>query len=181
MTYFSGIVDEFDHVRLGGYPGAFRDLLGIRVEEFLPLREHERVTLSNGWSADVWTEHLHLDGAESVATYVDGPAPGVPAVTRNAAGGGSAWYAATRLDRAGCDALVAQLLADAGVEPVATVRPGVEVTRRESNDGRSWLFVVNHTDDVVEVDARGVDLVSGQKVGHRVTVRGGHVAVVREM
>ena len=65
VTYFSGIVDEHDHVRLGGYPGAFRDLLGIRVEEFLPLRETETVTLSNGWSADVWTEHLHLDGASA--------------------------------------------------------------------------------------------------------------------
>ena len=43
VTYFSGIVDEHDHVRLGGYPGAFRDLLGIRVEEFLPLRSGESV------------------------------------------------------------------------------------------------------------------------------------------
>src|SRR5205085_6378922 len=25
ITYFSGIVDEHEHVRLGGYPGAFRD------------------------------------------------------------------------------------------------------------------------------------------------------------
>jgi beta-galactosidase len=181
ITYFSGIVDENDHVRLGGYPGAFRDLLGIRVEEFLPLREHESVTLSNGWSADVWTEHLHLDGAASVATYVDGPAPGDPAVTRHTVGQGSAWYAATRLDRAGCDALVAQLLDASGVEPVASARPGVEVTRRESDDGRSWLFVVNHTDDVVDVDAHGVNLVSGIKVDQRVTVHGGHVAVVREM
>ena len=37
VTYFSGIVDEHDHIRLGGYPGAFRDLLGVRVEEFFPL------------------------------------------------------------------------------------------------------------------------------------------------
>ena len=37
VTYFCGIVDENDHVRLGGYPGAFRDLLGVRTEEFFPL------------------------------------------------------------------------------------------------------------------------------------------------
>ena len=37
VTYFSGIVDEDDHVRLGGYPGAFRELLGVRAEEFAPL------------------------------------------------------------------------------------------------------------------------------------------------
>ena len=31
VTYFSGIVDENDHVRPGGYPGAFRDVLGVRA------------------------------------------------------------------------------------------------------------------------------------------------------
>src|SRR5262249_10902682 len=42
-TYFSGIVDEHEHVWLGGYPGALRDLLGIRIEEFAPLLDAERV------------------------------------------------------------------------------------------------------------------------------------------
>ena len=37
VTYGSGIVDPDNHVRLGGYPGAFADLLGIRTEEFYPL------------------------------------------------------------------------------------------------------------------------------------------------
>ena len=37
VSYFSGIVDEADQVRLGGYPGAFAELLGVRVEEFAPL------------------------------------------------------------------------------------------------------------------------------------------------
>ena len=48
VTYFSGIVDEHDHVRLGGYPGAFRDLLGVRVEEFAPLLPGRSVTLDDG-------------------------------------------------------------------------------------------------------------------------------------
>ena len=48
VTYFSGIVDENDHIRLGGYPGAFRELLGVRVEEFSPLREGEQVHLDDG-------------------------------------------------------------------------------------------------------------------------------------
>jgi beta-galactosidase len=47
-TYFSGIVDEHDHVWLGGYPGALRDLLGIRIEEFAPLLDDEQVELDNG-------------------------------------------------------------------------------------------------------------------------------------
>src|SRR5690606_901411 len=40
-TYFSGVVDQDDHAWLGGYPGALRDLLGIRVEEFAPLLDGE--------------------------------------------------------------------------------------------------------------------------------------------
>ncbi|MDI5942892.1 beta-galactosidase trimerization domain-containing protein, partial [Micromonospora sp. DH15] len=135
VTYFSGIVDEHDHVRLGGYPGAFRELLGIRTEEFFPLREGERVTLDDGSAADVWTEWLHPAGAEVVAAYADGPLPGVPALTRNAVGAGAAWYAATRLDDAGTDRLVARLLAEAGVRPPADAPPGVEGVRRRG-DGR---------------------------------------------
>ena len=42
IGYFSGIVDVDDHIRLGGYPGAFADLLGLRVEEFSPLLDGER-------------------------------------------------------------------------------------------------------------------------------------------
>ncbi len=42
VTYFSGVVDEHEHVRPGGYPGAFRELLGVRTEEFFPLRARTR-------------------------------------------------------------------------------------------------------------------------------------------
>ena len=130
VTYFSGIVDEHDHIRLGGYPGAFRDLLGVRVEEFFPLRAGETVRLDDGAHADVWTEWLHAEGAEVLAAYADGPLPGVPALTRHAVGAGAAWYVGTRLDDAATDTLVARLLAEAGVRPAAPAPAGVEVVRR---------------------------------------------------
>ena len=43
-----GIVDEDDHVRLGGYPGALREVLGISTEEFFPLLEGEATALDDG-------------------------------------------------------------------------------------------------------------------------------------
>lgn len=180
VTYFSGIVDENDHIRLGGYPGAFRDLLGVFVEEFVPLREGEHVRLSDGASADLWTEHLHLRGAESLATYVDGPLPGVPALTRHRHGAGSAWYAACRLDDAGTSALVDRLLEAAGVAPTPATRPGVEVVRRTAEDGRSWLFVLNHTDATATLEVRGRDLVADRPVEGLLELPAGDVAVVRE-
>lgn len=176
VTYFSGIVDEHDHIRLGGYPGAFRQLLGINVEEFAPLRSGETVRLSDGSRADVWTERLRLRGATAEATYADGPLPGVPAVTRHDHGDGVGWYVATRLDRDATAALVGRLVAEAGVRPVAPSRPGVEVTER-TDGSRRWVFVVNHTPEPVEVALAGHDLLTDAPFAG--SVAAGGVAVVR--
>ncbi|MBE1515049.1 beta-galactosidase [Nesterenkonia halotolerans] len=148
ITCFSGIVDEHDAVRLGGYPGAFRELLGIRTEEFWPLQAQEQVHLDDGTRGSLWSEkiHLHDDGAGAAQalrrfaslrlTGEVGPggvpeavaptaAPtgefalsGWPAVTRREVGEGAAWYVGTRPDDAGVRALTAELLIEAGVSPV---------------------------------------------------------------
>ncbi|MDQ1618804.1 MAG: beta-galactosidase [Actinomycetota bacterium] len=179
VTYWSGIVDENDHVRLGGYPGAFRELLGVRTEEFFPLRPSERVHLDDGSTADQWTELLRLEGAQAVASYVDGPLVGVPAITRHAFGEGTAWYVATRLDADATSRLMSRLATEAGVAPVVKTVPGVEVTRRHGA-AASYLFVLNHTDGVVHVPAEGVDLVTGAGVRGKITLEAGDIAVIRE-
>ncbi|MFI5928213.1 beta-galactosidase [Micromonospora sp. NPDC051543] len=179
VTYFSGIVDENDHIRLGGYPGAFRDLLGVHTEEFFPLREGERVGLDDGGTVDVWTEWLHADDAEVLASYTDGPLPGVPALTRRSVGAGAAWYVGARLDEPATDRLVARLLDEAGVRPAAQAPSGVEVVRRRDGE-RTWLFAINHTSSEVRVSATGVDLLTGTRCAGELTVPAGEVAVVRE-
>jgi beta-galactosidase len=181
ITFWSGIVDEFDHVLLGGYPGAFRELLGVRTEEFYPLREGEQVHLAggplDGTTADVWTELLTLTGAEEVSGYVDGPVAGVPALTRRGVGKGAAWYLATHPDPAGLASLVSELCASAGIE--VHDRKGVEVVRRHGADA-SYLFVLNHTSEDARVPATGIDLVTGDECVGTIGVPGGSVAVVRE-
>ncbi|MDR7254814.1 beta-galactosidase [Nocardioides sp. BE266] len=183
ITYFSGIVDENDHVRLGGYPGAFRDLLGVRSTEFLPLRSGETVRVEGlddgGLDADTWTEDLELAGAAAVASYADGPAQGLPAITRRDVGSGAAWYVATRLSPEGTDRLVAQVVAESGVERLPGAGPDVEVTRRVGEDA-SWLFVLNHGEADAPVPVTGTDLVSGRSVDGDLVVPAGGVAVVRE-
>ncbi|WP_159621122.1 beta-galactosidase [Ruania rhizosphaerae] len=182
ITYFSGIVDERDHVRLGGYPGAFRELLGASSDEFFPLLEGESVTLDDGTTADVWTERVEVTTAEVLRSFADGPLPGGPAVTRNAVGEGAAWYVATRQDEAGTAALVEQVLAEAGVEHVAAVPRGVEVVRRamESGERSSFLFVLNHTDSDVTVPASGTELFTSTEVAGELHVPAHGSAVVAE-
>lgn len=183
ITYFSGMVDDNDHIRLGGYPGAFRDLLGVRTTELMPLLAGEQVRVEGlgdtAVTADTWAEDLEVTTAEAVATYADGPAAGLPAVTRRDVGAGRAWYVATRLDESGTDRLVERLVAESGVERLPGAAPGVEVTRRVGDDA-SWLFVINHGDEPAEVAVHGHDLVAGTDVSGDLRVPPGGVAVVRE-
>ena len=178
VSYFSGIVDQRDHIRLGGYPGAFRELLGVRTEEFHPLLEGGQVTLSDGTTGRVWSEHVHLAGAEALATFTGYPLSGVPALTRRSAGRGAAWYLATLPDRDGIESLLDRLLAEAGVAASAEAAAGVELTRRVTADGRRFLFAINHGREDAEVKADGEELLGGGRFGG--IVAGGAVAVIAE-
>jgi len=105
VSYFSGIVDATDTVHPGPHPGPLRDLLGITVEEWLPLLPGDQVPLiweepraDSGW-ADTWTEVVRLAGAKPVARYSSEAlssaaggravaAAGGPAITRHEVGSG---------------------------------------------------------------------------------------------
>jgi beta-galactosidase len=178
VSYLSGIADPEHRVRLGGYPGAFREVLGIRVEELHPLDEGERIALSTGGSGSRWAEHVHAtDDVEVLVRYAgDGPLAGLPAVTAHRYGLGTAWYVSTRLE----DAAYERVLLDALGEPSSQLAPeGVEVVRRRASDN-SWCFILNHSDEEHQMPARGVDLVTGRQVDGEIRVPAGGFAVVRE-
>ncbi|MDH6521295.1 beta-galactosidase [Streptomyces sp. SAI-124] len=184
VGFHSGAVDENCHVRLGGYPGAFREVLGVSTDEYFPLLPGETLHLTGAVPADatatLWSERVRLAGAEPVAAYGDGPLTGVPAVTRHTAGDGSAWYLATRPDPATLAALLARICDEAGVRPVLSGLPaGVEAARRTGPDA-DFLFLIDHGGNGAEIPAEGVELLTGKEVGGTVTVPAGGVAVVRE-
>jgi beta-galactosidase len=177
VSYFSGIVDGDDAIHPGGHPGALRDLLGLRIEEWLPLRSGESVRLSSGHEADVWAEELTLRGAVAVMDYVDGPAAGGAAVTRHELGTGSAWYVSTRLAAADLADVLRRAYADAGVAVPDAVPDGVEVVRRVADDG-SYLVIINHGTDPAVVPAAGVELLTGAECAGTIEVPAGEVRVV---
>jgi beta-galactosidase len=182
-TYFSGIVDEHDHVWLGGYPGALRELLGIRIEEFAPLPEGAGVDLDDGSTGTLWSDRIAVTapGVDVLARYTSGEQTGLPAVTRrSAAGGGSAAYVSTRLGPDGLPALLSRLLDSAGVEcelPAAG-RGRVELTVRTNETDTFW-FLVNRTDAPVVLPlAAGRVLVGDADSAGTVTLAPRGVAVV---
>ena len=168
-TYFSGIVDEHDHVWLGGYPGALRDLLGLRIEEFAPLLDGERVELDNGTAGTLWTDRVDVTdpATEVLVSYKTGELAGRAAVTHRAAGAGSAAYVSTRLGPDGLAPVLGELLSRAGVrsELPEEVRGRVELAVR--GDIR---FLINRTDE--PVDLTGVPGAPAILAGRAVAVMG---------
>jgi len=169
ISFFSGIVDPSDRVRLGGYPAPWRDLLGLRVEEFAPLPEGVQVRLDGGQGTDdadgagrVWQDVIDLLGAEPVLRYGDGHLVGRAAATRHPYGQGEAFYLGTLPDRATLRGLMERACRRAGVEFRADIPLGVEVVRRGD-----YLFVISHLDQPVELDLGGesLDLLTAGIVG----------------
>jgi beta-galactosidase len=159
VGYQTGILDEHLHVHLGGYLGALREVLGIRVEEFAPPAEPsisggpvpalEIAGLAAG-AAQEWGEVVRVDDAEVRATFVGGMLDGLPAITRRSAGNGVAWYVATAPDDLA--AVLDEVLASSGVEPeVADLPECVEAVRRGDR-----LFLLNWGS--AEVTAGGTSL-----------------------
>jgi beta-galactosidase len=183
-TYFSGVVDENDHVWLGGYPGALRELLGIRVEEFGPLLAGEVVELDDGMSGTLWTDRIDVTGpgTEVLVRYRTGEQAGRPAVTRRVTGGGSAAYVSTRLGVEGLAGLLPRLLEPAGVvsELPEGVRGRVELVVRRGDGGR-FLFLVNRTEGTVSVPGVAGEVLLGSADGEGAVALGPRgVAVVRQ-
>lgn len=155
VTYQTAITDENARISPGGYLGSLQKTLGVRVEEFAPpagpdlaatgLTTHPAVTIRAARlgqvSASVWSEYIHVDGAETIATFSDGDLRGWPAITRN----GSAWYFATLPDDAARGHLVDDILALAGVA-TRLAGLGVEVVQRGD-----VTFAINHSDATVKL------------------------------
>ena len=174
VTYFSGIVNDDAQVWLGGYPGAFTEVLGVRVEEFHPVAQ---VDLASGGRGRVWSEDVRLTGAEAIDRYAGGVLDGSPAVTRHSYARGVAWYVSTQLEDAAYGSLVEQVIRGAGIE-LPDLPAEVELVRRRAGE-TSWTILINHGDAAVEVPIGGLELLSGAGVTGSLTLAAGAQAVVR--
>ena len=145
-TFFSGYVDEHDLVTIGGYPGKLRDILGIWVEEedALPDDMHNSFTYNGSvYPAALICDLLHTEGAQPLASYESDFYAGMPALTRNVYGKGTAYYVATRSNADFYRTLISDLCAEADIRPIISTPDQVEVTARSNANG-TFLFFLNH-------------------------------------
>ena len=186
LTWFGGIVDEHDHVQLGGYPAMLSDLLGVRVKEWQPMPDGVKNSVRFSQSGacvpcEYWADILEAEGAKVLATFEQDFFRGAPAITENAYGKGSAYYLGTRFEEAFTRELICDVCAAAGVAPVLSTPFGVEASLR-SNERNQWLFLVNHTREAQEVQLgafSGTDLLSGHHVKGSLAMEAYGVSVLR--
>lgn len=191
VTYQSLVTDENLRITAGGYLGSLQKTLGLWIEEFAPLAAagaHFNESVAGSTTIEgssigtaqglVWAEFVRTTDASVVATFSQGATQGWPAVTRNTAGGGVAWYFATQPEPDALKALLDQVLQDAGVEGTAaqaadpqestgrasavSAQPGLEIVTRGP-----LTFYINHGPSAATVTLRGDDVLGGP-TGERV-------------
>ena len=195
-TFFSGLVDENDLVHEGGSPGPLRRLLGLSVEETdaLPTAKTNGLRLTQPfgkleadtvYASGLLCDRLRMEGAETLGVYTDDFYAGEPALTRNRAGQGQAYFLATHLEEAGLRAVLQAICAEQGiVSPLAEGAippPNVEVTQRKTGDAPALLYLLNHAPTAAEVTLTSghyTDLLSGETFTETVPLPGRAVRIL---
>ena len=187
MTFFSGIVDPLDRVRPGPYPGAFRDLLGLTIEEFVPQVDGQTnaVETSDGrrFETTLWSDVIEVTEADVLARFAGDFFAGSPAVTVHRVDKGSAYYVGTNLDPSGLAWLLDLTCRAAGVSSAGgTTQEGGALELVERWDGPDrWLFALNHGASPVQfaLDRPAVDAISGARVDGSVRVEPSNLVILR--
>ena len=166
-TYHSGIVDGDDLAYLNGVPYALTDVLGVRQTELdaiYPADEQSMVML------DGRTFHIselcaipESLGAETLATYGHDFYAGLPCLTRNAFGKGTAYYLAAKVEQAGLDAIYTQLARDLDLPKALTdtLPAGVVPTER---GGAVFLQNYSGAPQPIALTDVYTDLLTGEQI-----------------
>ena len=145
VGYFSNIADRTLRVKLGGYGGRLvKDVIGVYVEEFYPLRPDQEIKLSNGLHAKLWSELSRLNGAEMVASFKGSDVDGSVAIAKRKLASSTAWYQGTELTLDSQKKFFADIAKSLGIEPEGG--DGVEVIRRGP-----FEFKIDHIKNTVKV------------------------------
>lgn len=191
LTYLSGMIDENYLYILGGYPGEYKELLGLWVEESDALpddMENSFIYDGQQYPARLICDLSHLDeSTESLAEYEKDFYRGMPVVSRHKFGRGQAYYIGTHSDDDFYRHLIHNLCIEQGIKPVVNIPDNydiesIEVTTRINDNGR-FLFILNHSDDDIDVSLPqdGIVLLSTEhkNKGDHITIKAKDILIYK--
>ena len=189
VTFFSGIVNE-DHLTfLGDAPHGLTDVLGLRAEEIDAIypEESNRLIFADSQNAEPALLHELCEiprdvTASVIGTYGEDFYQGLPCLTKNAYGKGTAWYLAAKPDQAGTDAVMAKVMESLELPSAMDIlepgtEPGVVATRRGD-----YVFLQNYSGKEQTVTLRGVyyDSIRQQEVSAVTTLPVNGIMILTE-
>jgi len=179
-----GVKTESSQMVRTPLPGLLRDVMGVTVEDYVPIYSAKHAVKFSATLAGpdgecgIWADILQPSGAEVLGTYTSGGYAGRAAITMNSFDKGKAVYIGADLDAASLARVLRSLSASAGVKQLLEAPAGVEATVRRSG-GKQWIFLLNHTDTVQAVNIPGpsTDLLTGEWLTGTVRLSGYGVRV----
>ena len=183
----TGVKDETSLCHARTLPGLLSEALGIAIEEYEALGTEITYAVTGSpafpgrFTATRFADWMTTASAETLAGYEPWHLAGFAALTRNRFGDGLGYYVGSIMaEDAFYDALIADVLRQAGVEPAVAPPPGVEACVREGK-GKRLLFLINHTEEeqTVQVPAGKLELLTGQTTGSAIQLDRYDVAVVK--
>jgi beta-galactosidase len=155
-----GVKDESSQIVRTPLPGLLRDVMGVTVEDYVPIYSAKQSVKFSSLLAGpdgecgIWADVLQPSGAEVLGSFTTGAHAGQAAVTMNSYGKGKAVYIGVDLDTASLARVLRAFSALAGVKQPLDVPLGVEMTVRKSGD-KQWIFLLNHTSALQTVSILG--------------------------
>ena len=184
MTNFSALVDENSLCFMGGCPGKLMDVMGVWAEENDALYDGEENTvIANGkeYKFTQMCDVIHAQGAEIIATYGSDYYKGMPAITKNAFGEGSAYYIAARMGADYLEGFYDGVTKDAGVNRPALncelLDDGVLISSREKT-----VFAMNfsQSEKLLKAGCGFTDTLTGENVGSEITLAPVSVRILKK-
>ena len=166
-TYLSGLVDENDLCYLGGFPAnQLKDVFGVWCEETDSLPEGMKNEISyNGKSYSV--EHvcdiIHSKGSAVLGNYQKDFYAGMPAVTENKYGKGTAYYVAFRNDEDFAEDFCEGLVEKFNIDRDTSISADKGVIIRKRGD---VIFLMNFSDDEksISLDREYINIFNSENV-----------------
>lgn len=187
-TFFSGYVDENDIVKLGGYPGELRDLLGIWVEELdaLPPENINSIEIHNvegfdsSYSCNLLFDIINLEGAKSLGVYGSDFYKDTPVFTVNNYGAGKAYYVGSYPDDKFITDFTKLLDSELSLSLDFDLIDNVEITKR-SKDGHDLFFILNHNKKEISLPLQKeyINLLTNERVKDNLELKAMDVAILK--
>lgn len=151
LTMRSGVKDE-NNVCLPEepLPGPFRELTGIRIEDYdcLLYEEQCAVLWTEQEAEEVrgckWMDVIQTEKADVLAEFASGYYRKSPAVTCHSFGKGRVYYVGTEPEQDLMQRIICHIRTNTGIRSFAGMDDGVELVLREGRN-KNYLFALNHS------------------------------------